>query len=194
VNLTNITLSPGNSKLGRIPNTSVVPVLDCKIDAPCKDKCYALKAFHQYANVRNAWLRNSLIWRKYPIRAVESIINQLSRKQKPVKYFRIHVAGDFIYQKHLDGWKTIARFFPETKFRAFTKRFDLDYSDKPDNLFIGFSMWPGCEDTAPEGMRVWVQDGTETRIPKSSFKCKNDCSKCKRCWDNPPKNLCLKMH
>lgn len=190
----NINLSPGNSKLGRIPNTSVVPVHDCKEDAPCKNKCYALKAWRQYPHVRRAWTENSIIWRTDPEQAVNSIITQLKNKRTPCKYFRINVAGDFIDQIHLNGWIKIAQTLPETKFRAFTKRWDLDYRNKPKNLIIGWSMWPGCKDTAPDGVRAWVQDGTETRIPKNAFKCNNDCSSCKFCWVNSGRDVWFKMH
>jgi hypothetical protein len=128
------------------------------------------------------------------MQAANSIIRQLKNKRVPYRYFRINVAGDFINQNHLDGWIEIARACPETKFRAFTKRWDLDYRGKPDNLIIGWSMWPGCEDTAPAGARAWVQDGTEKRIPTTAVECKNDCSICKICWDNPPNDLWFHIH
>jgi hypothetical protein len=189
-----IKLSVGNKKLGSIMNTSVVPVADCKRDAPCKKKCYALKAWRQYPNVRKAWSHNSQLWKTSPTEAANSVVRQLKAKRKPAKYFRINVAGDFINQTHLDAWKAIARICTETKFRAFTKRWDLDYQRSPTNLIIGWSMWPGCEDTAPEGARAWVQDGTETRIPRGAVECKNDCSICKVCWDNPPHDLWFHIH
>jgi hypothetical protein len=192
-----IKISPGNSKLGRIPNTSVIPVSDCKDGVPCKDKCYALKAWKQYPNVRSAWTNNSKLWRDDPYEARSSVIRQLKRMKK-VKYFRIHVAGDFINQTHLDVWSSIARRFPAIKFRAFTKRFDLNYGFIPANLIIGFSMWPGCKDRPPkiyDNMpKAWVQDGTETRIPQYSILCMDDCNTCKVCWDNPPRHIHFDIH
>ena len=192
-----IKISPGNSKLGNIPNTSVIPVTDCKDDVPCADKCYAMKAWKQYPNVRAAWTHNSEEWKKDPLEAAKSVVYQL-RKKKNLKYFRIHVAGDFMDQTHLDMWSYIAKRLPSVKFRAFTKRFDLNYGFIPQNLLIGFSMWPGCKDEPPKMYnyipRAWVQDGTETRIPKGSVECNDDCNECKICWDNPPKNLHFDIH
>lgn len=53
-----ICVSNGNSKLGSIPNISLIPGKDCG-DVPCKAQCYALKAWKQYPETRAAWKRNS---------------------------------------------------------------------------------------------------------------------------------------
>jgi hypothetical protein len=191
-----IKISPGNSKLGSIMNTSVRPVLDCAKNVPCKKDCYALKAWKQYPATRQAWTHNSNEWTQDCTGSRDNIIHQLKAKKTPPKYFRIHVAGDFINQRHLDAWKYIASKCPETKFRAFTKRQELDYGDCPDNLMIGFSMWPGAKVTIPKHINftAWVQDGTEDRIPGDARLCKNDCSKCKYCWDVAVKDVYFKIH
>jgi len=182
-----IKISPGNSKLGSIPNTSVIPVKDCGNCSSCKDSCYALKAWKQYPNVREAWTNNSELWHNFPFKATDSVIRWFRKRKKPVPYFRIHVAGDFIGQNHLDMWIHIAKMFPETQFKAFTKRFDLDYVYVPQNFNVGFSMWPGMPKPikqTPSVVFAWVQDGTETRIPSNAFRCLNDCSICKHCWES----------
>lgn len=192
-----IKISPGNSKLGSIPNTSVIPITDCRNDAPCHDKCYAMKAWKQYPNVRNAWRSNSDQWKRDGMAAAKSVVYQL-RKKKSLPYFRIHVAGDFINQEHLDWWIYIARKLPDTKFKAFTKRWDLQYGFISQNLLIGFSMWPGWSEMPPKVYahmpKAWVKDGIETRIPNASVLCSNDCTNCKICWDDPPDNLYFKIH
>ena len=58
-----ITISLANSKLGKIPNISGVPVKDCINCKECRKDCYALKAYNQYPAVRKAWLSNSKLIR-----------------------------------------------------------------------------------------------------------------------------------
>ena len=182
-----IKISPGNIKMGSMPNTSVIPIVDCKKGAPCTKKCYAIKAWRQYKNVRDAWGHNSREWRRRPAQAAESVVEWVQRR-KP-KYFRVHVAGDFMNQRHLHYWHWVAWKCPDTIFRAFTKRFDLDYSYGPKNFITGFSVWPGAaKPRKKKGVRCfsYVQDGTETRIPEGTLECKNDCDTCGHvCWENP---------
>lgn len=193
-----IKISPGNIKIGNIPNTSVRPILDCRGATLCKKKCYAMKAWKQYKNVRDAWSHNSREWRCRPAAARRSVISWIKGRKSPVKYFRVHVAGDFISQKHLDEWKEIARACPETRFRAFTKRFDLDFSQVPSNLLLWYSMWPGVEIPNCLSQRIpkaWMQDGTETRVPKGAFECPGKCGKCMVCWkDGGHMDVVFKEH
>jgi hypothetical protein len=158
-----------------------------------------MKAWKQYPNVRAAWTHNSEQWKSDPLGSAKNIVAQL-RAKKSLKYFRIHVAGDFMNQTHLDMWSYIAGRLPSVKFRAFTKRFDLNYGFCPQNLIIGFSIWPGCKDMPPKmyddtHFKAWVQDGTEKRIPKNARECKDDCSVCKYCWEQDAKDdIYFKLH
>jgi hypothetical protein len=86
------------------------------------------------------------------------------------------VAGDILDQEYLDRMSYIARFSKMTRFLAFTKRHDLDYSRVPANLRVRFSQWPGVPELkAPGILGAWMQDGTETRIPKGAIKCAGSC-------------------
>lgn len=189
-----IKLSTGNIKLGKIMNTSVRPIYDCKNNVPCKKKCYAMKAWKQYPKTQAAWTHNSKKWRADYIKSADSVIDQIHAKRNNVDLFRIHVGGDFINQTHLLSWIYIAGCCPNTLFMAFTKRWDLNFNRRPTNMRVVWSMWPGEIDKAPKGQRAWVQDGTETRIPTDAFHCAGDCSICTYCWTGSYKDIVFNIH
>ena len=179
-----VKISPKNSKLGKIPNISLIPIKDCGDCDHCKSDCYAVKAWRQYPNVRTAWKGNSQAFRNDPAAAMLEVHKYLEKKNP--RFFRIHVAGDFLNQAHVAVWIKCAESFPNTKFLAFTKMANLNYSDTPDNLTIIHSQWPGRDVTSQQsGTRAWVQDGTETRIPADAIECPGHCDDCGLCWTLP---------
>jgi len=176
-----LAISPGNKKLGRIPNISTIPVKDCGNCSACMHDCYALKAWRMYPNVRDAWKKNSKAFHFDSFHAFNYVHEYLVKK-KPA-FFRIHQAGDFLDQNNLNAWCNIARGHPGTKFLAFTKMHDLDFGDVPDNLAIVLSVFPAM-DLPLQGMPIaFLQDGTEARIPQNTFVCPGQCKDCKHCWD-----------
>ncbi|TFG95443.1 hypothetical protein E4H12_13240 [Candidatus Thorarchaeota archaeon] len=191
--MNHIILSKGNIK-GKVVNVSLRPVEDCGNCEYCKDKCYAKKVYKLRPVVRYAWDNNSDAFNADPFGACESIIEQLYIS-KPIKLFRIHVSGDFLNQEHLDSWNIVADQFPQTKFLAFTKMFDLDYSAIKKNIQIVYSMWPGMpDDNVPDGPRAWVQDGTETRMPDNAIECDGQCHQCAKCWNLRTRDIVFKIH
>ncbi|MBW2006403.1 MAG: hypothetical protein JRI72_17775 [Deltaproteobacteria bacterium] len=178
-----IKISNSNSKLGKIPNISLIPVKDCGNCESCRSDCYALKAWKQYPNVRKAWKINSKAFRSDCFDAIEPII-EFCLKKKP-RFFRIHVAGDFLDQDHIESWVKAAILCPETKFLAFTKMHHLNYADLPENMTVIMSQWPGMPVFGENGGRAWVQDGTETRIPEDAIECPGKCDDCGMCWNLP---------
>jgi len=188
-----IKLSKGNTKLGKIWNISLIPIVDCKNCGSCKNKCYAKRAM-RFPNVRKARKNNSQIFRNNMTEAFQDIKKQLV-KGKP-KYFRIHVAGDILNQQHLRGWIKLCKALPDIKFLMFTKRYELTYENIPNNLKIIFSMWTGLKDTCCKGFsRAWLQDGTEDRIPEDSINCAGHCTGCLKCWNLPAnKDVVFDIH
>lgn len=184
-----IKISSGNSKLGpAIPNISMVPIRDCGNCGHCRKDCYALKAWRQYKQTRDAWSHNGNEFRKDPYKAAASVILQLGRKKKLPRFFRIHVAGDFLNQDHLNAWFDVASTFPQIKFLAFTKMHSLDYKECPSNLKVKASTWPTMTDKEIDSIpkflnKSWVQDGTETRIPANAIECPGICETCGVCWN-----------
>jgi ferredoxin len=182
--LSPVRIYPGNRKLGNaIPNVSIVPGRDCANCDHCVKDCYALKAWKQYPSVRQSWSANSAIWRADPFRAAQSVVEQLRRKRKLPELFRIHVAGEFLNQDHVEAWALVAGEFPSVKFLAFTKMHGLDFAVMPENVSIVFSQWPGMPDESPAGSpRAWMDDGTDERIPDDAIECPGECESCGACW------------
>lgn len=204
-----IHISKGNSKLGdKIANISLVPIQDCANSKFCSKKCYALKSYRMYPNVRKCWGENSeMAWNDRENYFLQ-IADYLNNK-KP-RYFRWHVAGDILDQNYLDNMISMAIIFPMTRFLCFTKRFDLDYrtnpkyeweDTEPGNLSFIFSMWPGMPMPSwPRmyGMKfAWMQDGSEDRHAKGGYRmCPGSCASCKKCWTNEDSmdNVVFHMH
>jgi len=183
-----LSITNGNTKLGkRCGNLSLRPIADCGSNCSyCAKTCYARK-FYSRPSVKAAWTANSVAYRAADQSGdwgeVEAAVDAYLQRRPDMRTFRIHVAGDFLSQSHLDSWRRIARRHTSVRFLAFTKRFDLSWANLPANLVIIFSMWPGMPDTAPAGPRCWVQDGTETRVPRSAIECGGSCEQCGMCWN-----------
>ncbi len=209
-----IKISNKNSKLGRIPNISLVPVKDCGNCASCKADCYALKAWRQYSRTRAAWKMNSKAFRNDPHEAVLQVSRQLDRMRTAPRFFRIHVAGDFLDQNHLDAWNDMVNCHPHTRFLAFTKMHNLNFSNLSDNLQVVLSMFPtmplpnvysGSREESPEATharaalpKAWVtHDKTgniEKRIPGTALECPGYCDTCGACWDLNKRNYDVFFH
>jgi len=187
-----VKISPKNSKLGRVNNLNFPPCFTC-IDMPCKDKCYARKAYVQYPNVREAWNHNYKEYTDNPKQFVQDFIAQMKNKKKK-DIFRWHSSGEIMGQRHLDDLFYIATQLPETRFLVFTKKYNLDYSAKPDNFVVIFSAWPGLD--MPEHIMknnriafMLDKEGVETRHEdRNTFVCpgvtkKTHCDKCQMCWN-----------
>lgn len=188
-----VKISNGNTKIGNIPNINLPPVLTCLKDVPCSsDKCYALKAYKQYPNVRNAWNLNFDIFQNNSNFYFSNIIDQLKKKNK-LERFRWHSSGDIVSQNYLDGVILIANEIKETKFLIYTKRNDLDFTQVkiPSNLRIRFSMWKNFENKTSLQKKSWISD--DSRVPNNAFPCPGDCRKCEMCWSNI-ENIVFKKH
>lgn len=189
-----ITVSKGNTKLGNIPSLSLPPISTCMEQAPCIKSCYAMKAWRLYPSVRKAYIKNlNSFINNYAI-FTDAFWSWLDKK-KP-EYFRYHVSGDIPNKKYLNFIFETADLFPFTKFRLFTKKYELFEPDLnvPENVKIGFSSWPGLELPKQNKFRIaFMQDGTETRVDGTEFKCVNDCRICKACWELD-KNVVFNKH
>lgn len=178
-------VSSGNMKV-KFANVSLVPIKDCTNCELCKTKCYALKAYRLYPSVRNAWSNNSKAFRTNPNEACSFVSGYINGTK--TKYFRIHVAGDFLNQEHLDSWVETAKENNKTKFLSFTKAYDLNYSKVPGNMNIMFSVWPGMKNNVP------------TEFPKAYvgkiegvYHCHGKCHECKVCWETK-QNIYFDLH
>jgi hypothetical protein len=204
----NVTVSKGNPKLKGIRNVSFTPIKSCgqnckfcfqnlidKKGKKIKLECYAVKAYTQYDVVRIAWDSNLEIYKKNPFKFHEDIVKDLLKYTG--RYYRIHVAGDFFDQKNVDLWVNIANSFPKKKFLAFTKRFDLNYTKKPVNLAIYFSIMPKMEipfESIYENKAMQAFCDLPENFKKViAKKCPGNCSKCHMCW-NANHNVFFAVH
>jgi hypothetical protein len=112
-------------------------------------------------------------------------------KSKPA-FFRWHVGGDILSTDYLRRMCEIAESNPKTLFLAFTKahsivnQYETDGERIPINLAVIFSAWPGMGFENPHGHRIaWMQDGTETRVPKDALRCFGNCEQCGMCFELP---------
>ena len=190
--MTNIHISLGNSKIGKMFNFSLPPGKTCSAAAcaTCyKQGCYACKSYRQYKNVRIAWDENYDICKNEPARAERAIMEYLAKHGHKANYFRVHVSGDFFSRDYFDMWIRIAKAFPAIKFLAFTKQFgNIDPAALPANFAVRLSDWPGVE--IPEKLAAvlpvaYLDDDTR---PASTFKgaytCPGSCTICKHCFDS----------
>ena len=176
-------ISEGNSKLGKVPNISLPPVITCRPKVPCKKKCYANKAFRLWPSVKAAWNNNLEFYRTYGAKIYFKRVGIWLEENKP-EYFRWHVSGDCPDAGYLQGVLDVAMDFPETKFMMFTKRWDLFPKDMyfPGNLTIILSMWPRLKNpTALKFPRSWLS--IDKRKPEYHFKCPGKCDQCYKCWE-----------
>ena len=196
-----LTISKGNMKLGNIPNLSLPPIKTCANGIQCAKKCYAMKAYRQYLNVRKAWDGNLALWYAFPW-DFQTQLHIFLEKKRP-RYFRYHVGGDIPSRDYgIMIWNT-AGAFPKTQFLVYTKRpSQIDWDRPfPKNLHVLVSRWPGDQLTHCVSSKLhaqaWVLDpnNPDSRIPKRAFECPGSCQTCKFCYHaKPGQNVVFKIH
>ena len=178
-------ISNGNTKLGKIPSISMPPGLSCIDCAPClTEGCYAMKAFRQYPAVRKAWTSNFEFWTNDSDKFFDEF-NTWLKKNKPER-FRLFVGGDLPDEKFLEEMILMTRLHPDTSFLVYTKRYEYDYSGKPDNLQVVLSTWPGVPlPTNTDLPWAWLEEDARRRKSYPHFVCPGGCSDtCNfSCWD-----------
>lgn len=188
-NIESIHISLGNSKMGKIPSFSVLPIITCKNCSECSKYCYASKNCYEFnSNILNL-AENTAMMKVRPDKVEKEINDFLNNSTTIYKYFRFNVAGDIFTMTYLQVVVSIAKNNPFTRFLVFTKNYDLMnnyFSDheKPDNLAIVFSKWSNTEIDNPLNFPVaQVNIPSETVIDENSFHCNGDCTSCLECWN-----------
>lgn len=181
-----LSISNGNTKLGKIPNLNLPPGVSCIKDAPCLKECYAMKAWRQYKNVRNSWQRNLDLWTTDPVEFESQIDSWFSYKKRKPARFRWHSAGDIPSQEYFDMMVRVAKRNPGTLFLAFTKRYCLNLEHDAENLSVIFSRWPGLEFPAALSDKPQAHfvngDQTTLEITDDVPDCPGCCVHCSSCW------------
>lgn len=184
-----IHVSHTNTKLGaEIPSVNLPAGKTCRPDAPCFAKCYAKKGRWNFKNVRMSLADNLEAYEADPAFFFKyiAVMTRLSR------FVRWHSSGDIVDARYLSGMCDVARENPETKYVAFTKKFNLvnAYVDEgngiPENLHIVFSGWDeNFEVPNPHNFPVAyvrLKGGRWDYIPEDAIPCGGKCDSCLACW------------
>jgi len=184
----NVKVMNGNTKLGKTPNVSLLPIVTCDRTIGCalRKKCYACK-FLKRKTVREAWGHNTR-QAENPVAFFDSLRAWFA-KHSP-RFFRFFVGGDL---PSAEFWQEMIRFaaeYPETRFLLFTKRYAWVNANpnNTENLTVVFSAWPGTEVPNPDGRPIaWMREPADPdpRIPTDAIECEGDCETCGLCWSLP---------
>lgn len=156
-----ITISCGNSKMGKIPSVSLPSGLTCNNKAPCYKLCYAHKIERIRKVVKDSYQRNFDVWDNNP----DEYWRQVEGAMMMTTFFRFHVSGDI---PNVDKGGEI-----------------------PNNLHIIYSEWPGFyvdnKYEFPEA-HIRFKDGSST-VDESRYiyHCSGNCMECVvtgiGCWN-----------
>lgn len=202
-----VTISAGNSKMGKVASISLLPVLTCpaRCNGTCGDKCYAKKLAILRPSVARSYARNTAVARLAP----EAYFKAAREAMKSARYFRFHVSGDIPNPDYLREAVRSCLDNPHCEVLMFTKRFEMvDYyieksGPLPGNLHCLFSGWTNLFPTEggwnpfrlPE-TTVYTKD--EDIRPEWTL-CGGNCLDCAihdgGCWAaKPGDTIAFKMH
>ena len=171
-----------NSKLGNaICDLSLTPITTCRTDAPCFKTCYARKICALRKTCRNLYENNLMAYLAQPEQFFDNVIYQL--KWMPFKFMRWHSSGDIVDLDYLKGMVRVAKECPNTKFLAFTKKYELvneylDTTSLPQNLKIVFSGWGAFKMPNPHNLpTAYIKFKKENEFDTNSVipSCAKEC-------------------
>lgn len=187
-------ISMTNSKLGgKIPSINLPPLMTCRENAPCAKLCYARKGNWTYENVKKSHRNNLEHFQNDNEDFFNSIIKWINNDDVTYKFFRWHSSGDIVNLTYLMGMIKVARECPQTKFLAFTKKFELVNTylsinvELPSNLKIVYSAWDkDFKVENPYNLPVtyinFKNSENNADIPEFAIPCVGKCYACKACW------------
>ena len=188
-----LAISKGNQKIGKVMNVSLAPLYTCGNCGKCQYFCYDIKACLQYANVRSARARNTVLALRDMTEYFRRIDVAISRRRVN-KYFRWHVSGDIINREYFRHMIELAVKHPDFTFWTYTKMYWLvnqycaDNGGReaiPENLHIMFSEWDGVPMPNPYGFPEFsckFPEGNINHQPEyfeHIHKCPGNCDVCK---------------
>ena len=189
-------ISQGNTKLGKIPNISLPPVITCPNSSECRKDCYAVKSWKQYRNVRTAWTANLTEYLTEPVRYFDTISEYCTSTKST--HFRWQVSGDIIDQEYLIGMIKVAIENPKTEFLAFTKHYDIlpRIESIPANLRLVASAWPGMD--LPAHVReypiAWLSTDNRRELrQRVAYQCEGKCDSCLECFSTS-RDVVFELH
>lgn len=183
----------GNKKM-TIPLFDLPTKKTCPGSTPlCRKYCYAQKAEQLFPRVLAKRENNLLLSKSADF---VSVLGVEIASCIFMPYIRIHESGDFYNQEYLNKWFLLCKMFPEKKFLAFTKCFHLDYSKKPKNMNLYYSIWADTDTSKIKNNKIkkaitvvdfkWaIKEGLDKVIDiKKAVPCSGHCDKCLICFEN----------
>ena len=165
-----VSISTGNSKMGKIASVSLPSYVTC-IECGCWKKCYAHKLERLRPNVRDAYANNLNILTTDP----DTYWREVEASIMMNRFFRFHVSGDIPNEKYFLRMVDVIYRNPHCEVLCFTKKFDIGL--KMDNPY-----------SLPEA-HVRYRDGTTTAKPDAIL-CGGNCTECAQtsggCWSLAP--------
>ena len=186
-----VSISNGNSKMGKIPSVSLPPITTCPKGSPCAKRCYAKRLYNRYPSVKSAYDTNLAIFEQMPNR----YWYQIDQTLKVSRFFRFHVSGDIPTDGYFHRMVELAWNNPHCEILAFTKQYEIvnNYITEhiplpfPSNLHIIFSEWGNQKPTNPYNLptAAVIFKGSE---PDENWKiCGGNCAECAcrgvGCWE-----------
>lgn len=193
-----ISISYGNTKMGKIPSISLPPIKSCGNCSKCAKHCYAKQTYMQYKNTKAAYDRNYKMATEDGGEYFYQVQDYLS-KNKP-KVFRWHVSGDILDSMYFVAIATISKDNPKTTFLIFTKMYKIINKFRsmfkiPDNLKIFYSAWLDEEIDNPYNMSIARTVNKGETHKYEGFICEGNCEQCMACFESKPgSKVIFEMH
>jgi hypothetical protein len=112
----------------------------------------------------------------------------------PIVYIRLHPCGDFFSQPYYMVWNWIAKCFPQIHLMAFTRNYEIDFTDHAPNFNIFYSVDPSTIDLniSLNQYSILIPFELHFESPLHMSKvfmandpalfCNSKCKDCKACW------------
>lgn len=202
-----VSISTGNTKMGKVASVSLLPVLTCpkRCDGTCGDKCYAKKLAILRPTVARAYARNTAVARFAPHAFFKKVKETMLRSD----YFRFHVSGDLPNESYLHRVIRSCLDYPHCQVLMFTKRYELvnayirNHGPLPKNLHCLFSGWTNLFPTEggwnPYNLPETTVYAKDEDIRPEWTPCGGNCLDCAihdgGCWAaKPGETIAFKIH
>ena len=122
VNQLKLSVSKGNSKIGKVLNISLAPIVTCCNCVKCMYFCYDIKACLAYPSALLARARNTALF----MLSRDEYFNQLHKvmaSRKKNFYLRFHVSGEIVDYNHFERMINTALLFPYYRIWTYTKNY-----------------------------------------------------------------------
>jgi len=169
-----IYISPGNIRMS-FPTFSLPAISTCPGSTNlCRKYCYARKAEITWKNPLESRTRNYIASER------DDFVDEMIKIMPKSPYIRVHESGDMYNQEYLDKWIAIANHFKDKTFLVYSQMYDLDWSKKPDNMILYWTVWPDTVDYPKDGLHAYVIDNGNGKIPQYNLPKTKICTKGKR--------------